>query len=117
MGFERAGGRANKLGNRYEGRWLTKQLLRLLNEEIRSVSVEAIGDDERGVDLWIERSDGIREAHQCKSRNRSEESWSVGGLSARGVLRDMRFQLDRKPRCEFVFVSAIPATKAVLIAS
>ena len=36
MAFER-GGYADKLGNRYEGRWVVRQLLRLLNEEIRSV--------------------------------------------------------------------------------
>ncbi|OAA90404.1 hypothetical protein WY13_01308 [Clostridium ljungdahlii] len=29
-----SGGRADKLGNRHEGRWLVKQLLRLLREEI-----------------------------------------------------------------------------------
>ena len=33
MAFE-PGGRADKLGNRYEGRWVAKQLLRLLNEEM-----------------------------------------------------------------------------------
>jgi hypothetical protein len=59
MAFE-PGGLADKLGNRYEGRWVVKQLLRLLNEEIRSVTVEAVGDDERGVDLWIQKNDGVR---------------------------------------------------------
>jgi len=53
------GGYAEKLGNRYEGRWVVRQMLRLLNEEVRSVLVEAIGDDEAGVDLWIERIDGV----------------------------------------------------------
>lgn len=41
MAFE-PGGMANKLGNRYEGRWVAKQLLRLLNEEIESVTVNLI---------------------------------------------------------------------------
>ena len=62
MGFE-PGGLADKLGNRYEGRWVATQLLRLLNEEIRSVTVEAIGDDERGVDLWIEKNEAVPEPH------------------------------------------------------
>jgi hypothetical protein len=39
MGFE-PGPMADKLGNRYEGRWVAKQLLRLLNEDIQSVTVE-----------------------------------------------------------------------------
>jgi len=60
MAFE-PGGYADKLGNRYESRWIVKQLLRLLNEEIRSVKIEAIGDDEYGVDLLITRNNGTTE--------------------------------------------------------
>ncbi len=108
MGFE-PGGRADKLGNRYEGRWLVKQFLLLLTEEIASVTLEAIGDDEVGVDLWISKN-GPREAHQCKARNGSEESWKIGALTRRGVLEHLRFQLDREPKCEYVFVSGLPAT-------
>ena len=47
------GGRADKFGNRYENRWVVNQLLRLIKEEIASVTVEAIGEEEEGVDLWI----------------------------------------------------------------
>lgn len=61
MAFE-PGGYADKLGNRYEGRWVARQLLLLLNEQIQSVTLESVGDDEAGVDLWIERNDGGREA-------------------------------------------------------
>lgn len=109
MAFE-PGGVADKLGNRHEGRWVAKQLLRLLNEEIRSVTVEAIGDDERGVDLWILKNGGIRQAQQCKARNGSKESWSISDLRARGVLSHLQFQLDRDPGIEFGFVSGIGAT-------
>ncbi len=52
MAFER-GGRADKLSYRYEDRWVAKQMLRLVNEEIQSVTIEPIGDDEKGVDLLI----------------------------------------------------------------
>jgi len=52
MAFE-PGGIADKLGNRYEGRWVAKQFLRLLNEEIQSVTIELIGPNEQGVDLLI----------------------------------------------------------------
>ena len=68
MAFE-SGGYADKLGNRFEGRWVVRQLLLLLNEQIRSVTLESVGDDEAGVDLWIERLDGVREAQQCKAEN------------------------------------------------
>jgi hypothetical protein len=90
MGFE-PGGRSDKLGNRFEGRWTARQLLRLLNEEIRSVTLEAVGDDERGVDLWIELNSGSKEAHQCKARNRSKESWGINDLKNREVLNHLRF--------------------------
>lgn len=68
MAFER-GGYADKRGNQYEDRWVVKQLLRVLNEEILSVTVEPVGEDERGVDLWVTRCDGTRQAQQCKARN------------------------------------------------
>lgn len=72
MAFE-VGGRADKLENRHEGRWVAKQLLRLLREEIKSVTIESIGDDEQGVDLWVELNDGKRQAQQCKARNAGKE--------------------------------------------
>ena len=80
MAFE-PGGFADKLGNRHEARWVAKQLLRLIKEEIRSITVEAIGDDGQGVDLWIGRNDGSRQAQQCKARNGTNESWSISDLN------------------------------------
>jgi hypothetical protein len=109
MAFE-PGGYAEKLGNRYEGRWVVKQFLRLLNEELTYVTIEAVGDDEQSVDLWVMRQDGQRQAQQCKARNRSADRWSVSDLDNRGVLRAMRRQLDRSDSHEFAFVSALPAT-------
>ncbi len=109
MAFE-PGGLADKLGNRYEGRWVAKQLLRLLNEEIHSVTVEAIGDGERGVDLWIQKNNGAKQAQQCKARNGSNGSWSINDLRGRGVLSYLQFQLDRDPSIEFGFISGIGAT-------
>ena len=106
MPFE-TGGLGDKLGNRYEGRWLAFKLLSLLKEKIRSITVEAIGDDERGVDLWITQKDGVRQAHQCKARNASEEYWSIGALAARGILQNLKYQLDRDPDHQFFFVSSV----------
>lgn len=67
MAFE-PGGMADKLGNRYEGRWVAKQLLRLLNEEIQSLTIELIGPNEQGVDLLVVKKDGTRQLQQCKAR-------------------------------------------------
>jgi hypothetical protein len=109
MAFE-TGGRADKLGNRHEGWWVAKQLLRLLKEEITSVTIEAVGDDEQGVDVWIEEKNGVRQAQQCKARNGSKEGWSVNELKSRDILSNLQYQLDRKQNHEFAFVSAVPCT-------
>lgn len=110
MGFM-PGGTADKLGNRYEGRWVVKQLLFLIAERVRSVELEAIGDDEHGVDLWVERLDGVREAHQCKAFNSSSNTWSIADLKQRKVLEKGCVQLARSSSVEFKFVSTIVATE------
>ncbi len=109
MAFE-IGGRADKLGNRHEGRWLVKQLLRLLREEIECVTIESIGDDEQGVDIWIQYKDGVRQAQQCKARNGSNEHWAIGDLKHRGILSNMKFQLNRDKSNEFILVSGVGFT-------
>lgn len=105
-----AGGYAAKLGDRYEGRWVVRQLLLLLQERIRGVSVEAVGDDEAGVDLWIDRLDGTRDAQQCKAENGTKNAWTVADLKRRGVLDYAKRQLARNPDYTFTFVSGVPAT-------
>ncbi len=108
MALER-GGYADKLGNRYEGRWVARQLLMLLNEQYRSVMLEAVGDDEAGVDLWIERHDGSREAQQCKTENGTKSHWTLKDLKARGVLDHLKTQLQRSSRHRFSLISGSPA--------
>ncbi len=107
MAFE-PGGMADKLGNRYEGRWIAKQLLRLLNEDIHSVTVELIGPDEHGVDLLVVKKDGTRQLQQCKARLGSEESWTINHLRTKGILAHLKNHLNRDPQQEFALISAIP---------
>ena len=56
------GGLGAKLGDRYEFRWMTGQLLRLLAEQITSVIIEKIQIEEEGVDLVVVYPCGKREA-------------------------------------------------------
>lgn len=107
MAFE-PGGMADKLGNRYEGRWVAKQLLRLLNEESTSVTVEPIGPDEHGVDLIVVKKDGTRQLQQCKARLGNRESWSVSTLKDKGILDHLKDHLTCDPQQEFALVSSIP---------
>jgi hypothetical protein len=103
-----SGGRADKLGNRYEGLWVAYNLLRLLREEVAGVQLEALGDDERGIDLWVTQRDGTRHAQQCKRKNRTVGKWGIGELTRQGVLTNLADQLRRNPSACFTFVSAHP---------
>lgn len=69
MAFEPAG-MAQKRGNRYEGRWVVRKLLYLLNEKIQPVTVELICPDEQGVDLLVVKKDGTRRLRQYNARRR-----------------------------------------------
>lgn len=99
------GGRADKLGNRYEGRWVALQLLHMLNEEVVSVTVESIGDDERGVDLWISKKNAKKLAQQCKGRNGNKDTWNSNDFARAGIWEYIKFHFERDPDNEFEFVS------------
>lgn len=107
MAFE-PGGMSEKLGNRYEGRWVAKQLLRLLNESIQSVTVEPIGPDEQGVDLLVLGKNGVSQLQQCKARCGGRESWTISALREKGILTHLKHHLDRDPNHKFSLVTAIP---------
>lgn len=99
MPLER-GGRADKIGNRYEVKCIISELLKLISEKNYSIVIEALGDDERGTDILVNRSDGIIEHQQCKARNSSNVDWSVSDLQSRGILEKWKFQLERtESRC------------------
>ncbi len=106
MPFE-AGGRADKFGNRYEGRWVLKQLLRLIQEDIKSITLEAIGNEEEGIDLWVRNKDGTQICSQCKGRNGSKEYWTIGDLGAKGIFQNAKKQLDSNESITYQFVSAV----------
>jgi ATPase family associated with various cellular activities (AAA). len=101
------GGRADKFGNRYEDKWVILKLLDLIEEKIEGIVLEAIGDDEIGVDIWVNEKDGCRIAYQCKGRNASKEYWDVSSLRASGIIAKSKRQLDRNPKHKFSLVSAV----------
>ena len=89
------GGRTDKAGNKYEYNYTISQLLRVIGEEIYSVTIEAIGDDEKGTDLWIVNKDGKREGQQCKGRNINKDNWTIGTIKKYKIFDTWKFQLDR----------------------
>lgn len=90
-----AGGYAEKFGNRYEANWVAYLLLRLLDEKILSVTVEPIGDDEKGVDVIVENLNGEKEYHQCKAGSADNEHWSIAKLNEAQILENALFHIQR----------------------
>ncbi|MBB6452774.1 hypothetical protein HNQ94_001220 [Salirhabdus euzebyi] len=103
MPYEKAG-RADKQGNRYEIKWCVYQLLKVLEEKLDYITLEAIGEDEEGVDLWVGYKNGTQEGQQCKGRNGANETWSYGALNSKEILSKWKSQLDRE---EFNYVSLV----------
>lgn len=91
------GGRADKRGNRYETRVAMYHLLKVLEEKIEYIILEGLGEDEQGVDIWIQYNDEIKEAQQCKGRNGSKDYWDFGTVNAKGIFNNWKFQLERNP--------------------
>ncbi|KAB3532882.1 hypothetical protein [Alkaliphilus serpentinus] len=96
MPYEKSG-RADKSGNRFEIRVVVYHMLKLLEEKIDYIILEAIGDEEQGVDLWIGQKDGTQEGIQCKGRNGSKEYWDFGTANAKNIFTNWKLQLDRDP--------------------
>lgn len=109
MAFEK-GGYADKLGNRFETRWVVLQYLHIISGQLVSVYHEPVGADEEGVDLWVVDNDGLREAQQCKGELAAKSAWSMADLHEKGILEHLRTQLERADIHHFTLVSSTPAT-------
>lgn len=103
-------GVADKSGNRFEIRWVIYQMLKVLEEKLDYVILEALGDDERGVDIWIGKKNGIREGQQCKGRNGSKDHWDYGTANAKGIFTNWKYQLDRDKSNTVALVSPLAFT-------
>lgn len=104
------GGRADKSGNRYEIRMVIYHLLAVIQEKISYVILEALGEDEKGIDIWIRYMDGIKEGQQCKGRNSSKEHWDFGSANAKNIFSTWKRQLDRDSSIIVSLVSPLPFT-------
>lgn len=106
MPFEK-GGRADKLGNRYEENCIIYELLKILDEMNYSVTIEALGADEKGTDILVVDSEGQIVHQQCKARNSSKEYWTLSDLDKRGVLSAWKNQLKRDCSRRVALISPI----------
>lgn len=97
------GGIADKTGNRFEARWLTRQMLGLLDGAAISITVEKIGEGDEGFEFLVERP-GTAEWHQCK-RQTSETSWTITALAREAIIENFSAKLQLSPSHRCVFVS------------
>lgn len=104
------GGRADKLGNRFEYKWTIYNLLRVVEEKIQYIEIEAIGKDEAGIDLWVGNKDGSREGQQCKGRHESDEQWSYSTANKKGIFTNWKNQLERDDEISVSLVSPLAFT-------
>lgn len=102
-----AGGIADKLGNRYESKWLVHQLLDVLVGKAEWLRYEGITSAYKGFEFAVGRGDLV-EWHQTKI-NAPGGNWTIVALGREGVLEALRsrFEANRKDRC--IFVSQDPA--------
>ncbi|WP_026828560.1 hypothetical protein [Exiguobacterium artemiae] len=89
------GGRSDKEGNRYEIKYSIYKIIEVIEEKIDYLVIEAIGEDEQGIDVWIGNKDGSKEGQQCKGRNGGEDSWNFGTANAKSIFENWKKHLDR----------------------
>lgn len=105
MAFER-GGRTDKFGNRYEDRYVVNRMIALLREQISSIIIEPVGEDESGVDLLIDKGNGIQEFQQCKARNDDSDRWTLVSLAKHKMFAHIREHVKSKNEF-YVWVSPL----------
>lgn len=112
MPFEK-GGRADKAGNKYEINWVIYQFLKIIEEEIYSVTLEVLGEDEKATDLLIVTNEGVKEHQQCKARNASKDIWDFYDLKSKDILKNWKMHLDRDSTRKVALISPISCQNLV----
>ncbi|KQX30691.1 hypothetical protein ASD97_12645 [Streptomyces sp. Root63] len=100
------GGKADKLGNRYESMWTIRHALYVLRGEGESITLEPDGILGEGTE-FVYRSSGRTEVHQVKRQNRNANSWTVASLHEKEIWRHLRTHAEAGH--DFHFVSTVPA--------
>ncbi len=102
------GGRADKLGNRYENRFLAKLLIRLVEEKIVFLEVEPLGETGDGVEYIAEYANGKTYFYQCKASNKTATKWTVADLQRLNIFDKARKHVLRNTNNEYHFISPLP---------
>ena len=102
-----AGGIADKLGNRYEAKWLVRHLLGVIGGHSDWVRFEGISPEFSGFEFAV-GTRGVVHWHQTKISN-PNGNWTIAALAREGVLSSFSSRLEASPTDHCVFVSQEPA--------
>lgn len=97
-----AGGIADKLGNRYEAKWLVRKAMDVLAGKADWLVFEGVESAFRGFEFAVGRKE-ITEWHQTKI-NSPQGNWTINALNKEGILKAFanRLSEDEHARCFFV---------------
>jgi hypothetical protein len=109
-----AGGIADKLGNRYEAKWLIRQFLEVIAGHAQWLRFEGIESDFGGFEFAVGRGD-IVGWHQTKM-NSPSGNWTIPALDRENVLAAFKRKLEASVDSVCVFVSQDPAKDLSLLA-
>jgi len=101
------GGIPNKLGNRYEAKWLVRQLLDVIAAKADWLRFEGITSEFAGFEFAVRRGN-IIEWHQTKN-NAPSGNWTINALKHENVLAAFKTRLESSSNDRCVFVSQDPA--------
>lgn len=102
----RAGGEADKLGNKYEGAWAIRHALYCIVDPSCSLRAEDIHEDlARGSEFTYVSGDCV-EVHQLKRQNGNSNFWSIKALAGLGIFREAARHVAGGRR--YHFVSLVP---------
>jgi hypothetical protein len=91
-----------------------RQLFEVLFGYAEQITVEATGDDGKGVEFLLTRGGGAVEAHQVKRQRGSANSWTLRALETEGVLAAAAHHVENGR--EFNFVSTVPSQRLARLA-
>lgn len=107
-----AGGPADKAGNRYECKWVVRQFIRILMDEVEWIHLEPPGPVGDGIEFKLRLRDGTIQVHQAKRQKGLKGVWTISDLAQAGVLDAVcRHSLDEGEDFHFVSTEAVKSLK------
>ena len=102
-----SGGIGDKLGNRYEAKWLVRQLIDVITSKAEWLKFEGITTEFEGFEFSVGKGN-IQEWHQTKI-NAQHGNWTINALKREKVLANFKKRLNASVHDRCVFVSQDPA--------